>query len=42
MKAFGSLLVFVALIFSAMYFEWWQCSQLFPHAPVACMLRGSR
>ncbi len=33
--------LFIALIVGAVWFEWWRCGEMFPHAQFACFI-GSR
>ena len=38
----GIGLVLIALIGSTLYFSWWRCGEMFPHAQLACFLSGGK
>ena len=40
MRTLGMAVIICAVIFGAIYFEWWRCGEMFPHAQFACFIGG--
>ncbi len=38
MKDLFAVAILVLLICGGMYFEWWRCGEMFPHAQFACFV----
>lgn len=35
-----AIVALIAVIFGSMYFHWWRCGEMFPHAQFACFISG--
>lgn len=39
-KVTGLIAIIALLMFGSMYFRWWRCGEMFPHAQFACFVGG--
>ena len=39
-KTIGLAAILAALVLGSVYFRWWRCGEMFPHAQFACFIGG--